>query len=75
LFARLGLRAGGQHPAPAWLAPAPAAPLSNTATAASRAARRQAMPSPMTPAPMMATVGLLALTERRFGNRRLPSLE
>jgi hypothetical protein len=29
----------------------------------------------MTPAPMMATLGLLALSERRFGNRRLPSLE
>jgi hypothetical protein len=29
----------------------------------------------MTPAPMMATLGLLALSETRFGNRRLPSLE
>jgi hypothetical protein len=29
----------------------------------------------MTPAPMMATVGLLALRAGRFGTRRLPSLE
>jgi hypothetical protein len=29
----------------------------------------------MTPAPMMTTLGLPALSERRFGNRRLPSLE
>jgi hypothetical protein len=28
-----------------------------------------------TPAPMMTTLGLPALSERRFGNRRLPSLE
>jgi hypothetical protein len=28
-----------------------------------------------TPAPMMATLSLLALSETRFGNRRLPSLE
>jgi len=29
----------------------------------------------MTPAPMMATSGFLTLSEGRFGNRRLPSLE
>jgi hypothetical protein len=33
------------------------------------------MPSPITPAPMMATSGFAALREGRFGNRRLPSLE
>ncbi len=48
-------------PAAAWLAPAPAAPWSNTVTDAPRAASRQAMPRPITPAPMMATVSLLAI--------------
>jgi hypothetical protein len=47
----------------------------NTATDAFCAASRHATPRPMTPAPMMATLGLLPLNERRFGNRRLPSLE
>src|SRR5215475_633698 len=42
-------------PAAAWLAPAPATPLSNTVTVAPRCARRQAMPSPITPAPTMTT--------------------
>ena len=48
-------------PAAAWLAPAPAVPLSNTATGTPRAASRQAMPSPMTPAPMTTTLGCLTL--------------
>src|SRR5581483_5153704 len=44
-------------PAAAWLAPEPAAPLSKTVTLAPRWASRQAMARPITPAPMMATVG------------------
>src|ERR1051326_6687992 len=47
-------------PAAAWLAPAPAGPRSNTVTVA-RPASRQAMPSPITPAPMMATRGVLPI--------------
>ena len=61
-------------PAAAWVAPAPAAPLSNTETATPRAASRQAMPSPTTPAPMMATVFGLTIGETLAVNRRLPSL-
>ena len=44
-------------PAAAWLAPLPAAPRSNTSTVAPLAASRHAMPRPITPAPMMATLG------------------
>src|SRR5580692_5939173 len=47
-------------PAAAWLAPAPALPRSNTVTVAPPASR-QAMPSPTTPAPMMATCGFLPI--------------
>ena len=47
-------------PAAAWLAPAPALPRSNTVTVAPCATSRQAIPRPTTPAPMMATRGLLA---------------
>src|SRR5215203_5902156 len=57
-------------PAAAWLAPAPIAPRSNTVTEAPRAASRQAIPRPTTPAPMIATFNL-AVTDKR----RLPSLE
>src|SRR6266704_1381106 len=45
-------------PAAAWLAPDPAAARSNKVTAAPRWASRQAIPSPMTPAPMISAVGV-----------------
>ena len=62
-------------PAAAWLAPLPAALRSNTSTVAPLAASRHAMPRPITPAPMMATLG--DRPERADGdvNWLLPSLE
>src|SRR5207302_3106233 len=45
-------------PAAAWLAPDPAAARSNNVTAAPRWESRQAIPSPMRPAPMISTAGL-----------------
>ena len=61
-------------PAAAWLAPLPAAPRSNTSTVAPWAASRQAMPSPITPAPMMATLGDLPKRAEPDVKRLLPSL-
>jgi hypothetical protein len=61
-------------PAAARLAPAPAAFLSNTSTRAPRAASRQAMLNPMTPPPMMATLGF-PIRAKRSVNRRLSFLK
>src|SRR5262245_60808408 len=60
-------------PAAAWLAPPPAAPRSNTSTSAPLAASRHAMPTPITPAPMMATLGIPECAEPEL-KKLLPSL-
>ena len=73
-LAGLSLRAGREHPRGGVARASTGRPLSNTATDAPRAARRQAIPRPMTPAPMMATVGLLNIACWAFRPRRLPSL-
>jgi hypothetical protein len=56
-LARLGLHPRRQHAAAAQLAPCPASPRSNTSTGTPAWARRQPMPRPIAPPPMMATGG------------------
>ena len=76
LLARLGLGAGRQH-AGRRVARAGAgrAAIEHRRPATPRAASRQAMPSPITPAPMMATLRRFGICVReRSVKRRLPSL-
>ena len=69
ILAGLGLAAGGQHPGGGMARAAAGRAAVEHLDATPRAASRQAMPSPITPAPMMATLGDVADTCRSVRQR------
>ena len=75
VFARLGLAAGGEHAGGRMACAAARRSAVEDLDVAPRAASRHAMPRPITPAPMMATLGDLPKRAGPDVKRLLPSLE